>query len=108
MSEAGRSAWLAGAWQAAQPTRVAVGHRADRGTDGRRPGATQRLPIDQDLLVCRHLPALQSSTNRVPRDEIANGVAVVQRVDQIANLDAVPYERALKLRDRDLFTLDRS
>ena len=59
------------------------------------------LAVDEDLLVGRDLAALERGADRLPGDQVADGVALVEGVHQVADLDAVPDERALELRDRD-------
>lgn len=58
--------------------------------------------------MLRDLPSLELGAHRLPGDEVAHGVPLVQGIKKVTHLDAVPDEGALKRRDGDLPTLDEA
>lgn len=54
----------------------------------------------------RDLAALELGAHRLPGDEVADGVALVEGVHQVADLDAVPDEWALEFGYCDAVALD--
>ena len=50
------------------------------------------------------LAAFEVSADGLPRDEVADRVALIERVHEVADFDAVPHEGSLKLGNGDVLT----
>ena len=58
-------------------------------------GSDTLLTINKHLLVHSSLAALQVSADRLPRDQVADRVSIVQGVHEVSNLHRAPYKRPL-------------
>ncbi|BDU10316.1 hypothetical protein AINA4_02370 [Aurantimicrobium sp. INA4] len=66
------------------------------------------LSINKDLLKAGNVATSEVCTNRLPRDQISNGVAVVKGIHEVTDFNAVPYKGALQLGDSNLVTFHLS
>ena len=70
--------------------------------DGRHHGRDALLSVDENLLASGSRAVLQLDVWVLPDDEITGGIAVIERVDQIAYLPPLPYEGTLYFRNGHL------
>ena len=74
--------------------------------DGGGQGGDALLAVDEDLLARRQGAVLQLHVWIAPGDDVAYGVALVEGVDEVADLGGLPNKGALNLRDRNIARLD--
>src|SRR5579862_2834533 len=60
------------------------------------------LTVDENALTCGRRTVLKLHGGVSPRYEIADGVTLIERVEQIADFGGLPHKGALDFRDGDL------
>ena len=63
------------------------------------------LAVDEDAFAGRRSAVLEFHGGIAPCDEVANGVSLIERVEEVADLGRLPNERTLNFRDGDLARL---
>src|SRR5262245_58956936 len=74
--------------------------------EGRHQCSNSLLTIDKNSFASGKCAVLELDRWVAPRDQIADRITLVERVQEISDLRCLPYERALNLRDRDLAGFD--
>jgi hypothetical protein len=72
----------------------------------RHEGCHPLLPINEDALAGGRRAILQLHGWVAPGDQIANGVALIEGIEQVPDLDSLPHEGALDLGDGDFAGLN--